>query len=190
MNSQNESRRKDTGSLDSAKPQSDNSPVRELRLLMVGIGLTLIACVFLAVRNENGWIGLQNRIARTNTLAEDVRVVRSLRNAPRGEVPNANAGTDILDSVNAAMQSAGLDAKSLVSTQPQAARPIPGTDVSDVEYRLIFNDLPLDSFARFAKACQSGPQQFRTTGIVLRAAAEGHWNVDLLLTSREQSQSR
>lgn len=189
MSNQAANSAKDSNKARSFEPTHAGASQRELRLLATGIALTLMACAYLAVQNNRATAALELRRSRAVALAQDVRAIRSMRTKPENKSTKPNAATDILDSVNAAMQFAGLDPKSLISTQPQTARPIPGTDVADVEYRLIFNDVLLDSFARLAQACQSGPQPFRTTGIVLRAAPENRWNVDLLLSIREQSQT-
>lgn len=167
-----------------------NSARRELQLLWSGMGLVLLASGYMAVLNGRATNNLQVRIDRAAGLAGDIRSISSSRGISQKDTPQLSGSTNILDAINFAMESAGMEAKELVSAQPRATRPIHGTDIAEVEYDLIFDDLSLDSLVRLIEATHSRTFKIDTTGINLRASAGDRWSVDWVVTAREGPPAR
>lgn len=122
---------------------------------------------------------LRTRQERAAEVARDGLALLEARDQPHQVVAVDVPASDLLQAVQHAMQTGGLEARTLVSTIPQPPRRVAGTSVSEAGQRLIFENVSLEPFLRMCMALRERFPQLRINGLHLRAADVGRWNVDL-----------
>ena len=86
----------------------------------------------------------------------------------------------ILERVTRAMQKAGLNTDTLISTLPQPPRRPPGSDHAEVVNRLVFEQVTLEALTRFCHALVARNTELTVSGLHLRAGPQPSlWNADV-----------
>ena len=156
--------------------------------------LTLIvaALAFGAWRSDRALsVEVAHRQQRTIQMAADTARIIQLRGIPQAVREAGASETWILERVTNAMQAAGITPQQLVSTAPQPARPLEGTELREVTQSLELENVSLGDLTRFSAALRESKPIVRISELQLRARpGASNWNAELgvsCLTTAAQS---
>lgn len=133
-------------------PSADAALRRQAIQLSVGCVAAAVLCAVLWLSHASAADALALRHARAVGLRTDVRTILELRARPQHATEAGLPDSDLLERIDRAMQSAELDAKTLVSTLPQPPRCERGSDHAEFSDRLTFENLQLEQIVRFSHA--------------------------------------
>lgn len=153
---------------------------RQCVLLLVASAAASLLAGMIWIDGESGSVAVRSE--RANQLANDARMIATLRSKPTRVSEAALPNDDLLDRTSRAMRQAGIEAAALVSTLPQPPRRTLGSDRAEVATRLLFENITLKSLLELCRQLCPPSNELRVTGIQLRAAPQlDRWNVDLTI---------
>jgi hypothetical protein len=151
-----------------------------LTLAVCAAALTLAITLWIATRAQAAELAL--RQSRAVQVAADAGAIAQLRGRPRQATEVGLKREDLLERVNRATQAAGLPPEKLISTDPQPARRVPGSDHAEVTCRLVFEGVALEHLVHFCYALTSANPELRVAAIQLRSGQDSsRWNADVSL---------
>ena len=154
-------------------------------LVALAAGLSLGGAGVLWRMDRSATAELRKRLDRAPSVAADAARIRELAGQPKAVGETGPSETWLLAQANEAMRAVGLEPSRLVSSAPQPARPVPNSELSEVCQTLVFEDVSLETIARFCASLSKASPALRTASLDLRPRPDAKtWNADVEIAYR------